>query len=130
MEAAQVEKMIARVPDEKLEHAMTPSYIRNRSKQVQDPVIAAQAQRLAQIRQDDRPLVLNELEAARNRAVREMIRRMNEMKPGEIIDAVELLDGEIASRKVTKGEDKVDIKATREEMIKKLMGDNQPEVQG
>lgn len=99
----------------------TPGYIQRREKQLVDPVIAAQAQRLAALREDDKPLSMVELEGARNRALRGMVRRMHEMKPAELMEAVEVLEAEIASSKLTgKGEEPEKKQATRQEMIEKL----------
>lgn len=86
---------------------------------------------MAELRNDDLPLNLEELERARNRIVRQGIRRVHEMKPQELIGFAELLDGEIASRRVQGGEVPGNTKKTRAEMIQALQpakksGDESP----
>jgi hypothetical protein len=113
------------------EHArlLTPPFIRRRANQLLDPVVIAKADRIAELRQDDKPISLEELETARNRSLRQAIRRMPEMKPHEIVDLVEVLDGEIASRRVSGGESPEKAQATRAEMIAAVQGAKNSEVQ-
>ncbi len=106
------------------EHArlLRPAFIRRRENGVQDPIAAAKADRIMELRQDDKPISLGELETARNRALRQMVRRLYEMKPQEVIAAVEVLDSEIAARRVTGADIPGKREATREEMIQALNG--------
>lgn len=109
--------------DEDHARVWAPGFVRRRQNGVVDPVVANQAERLAEIRNDHQPLTLQELEAARNKALRGMLRRIFEMKPSELMEAVELLDGEISAKKVTNSsEGEKTVQATRQEMIEKLQG--------
>lgn len=111
----------AKLTEEDHRKVFAPGYMQRREKQLPDPVLAAQAERLAALRADGAPLSLAELEGARNRALKGMIRRMHEMKPAELMEAVEVLEAEIASSKLTgKGDEPEKKQATRQEMIEKL----------
>lgn len=94
-----------------------------------DPVVAAKSDRLMELRQDDRPISLEELETARNRALRQGMRRLYEMKPQELIGFVEVLDGEIANRRVVGAETGEKTKLTRAEMLASMQAKKLTEVQ-
>lgn len=115
----------AEISDEEHKRLLAPRFIKFADRRLQDPIAAAKADRLAELRQDDKPISIAELEAARNRLVRQGIRRIHEMKPQEIIGFVEVLDGEIASMKVTNSDAPGVTKATRDEMLKKMQGSKQ-----
>jgi hypothetical protein len=108
---------------------LAPAFLRRRQNGVQDPIMLAKSDRLSELRQDDRPIALHELEVARNRAVRQMVRRLPEMKPQEVMTCVEVLDAEIAARKIAGAEAPEKREVTREEMLQTLQGSKQKEVQ-
>jgi len=98
----------------------TPGFIKRRDAKELDPVATNKAERVAEIRGDAAPLALAELESARNRTLRAMIRQLPFMKPQEIISAIEVLDSELSSKRVTAGAAQDKTQPTREEMIKQL----------
>lgn len=122
----------AELTDQEHAHVFTPAYLRRRTASTlkhHDPILAAKAERIAEIRDDDRPIGMAELENSRNRGLRQMMRRLHEMKPAELISAVEMLDGEIAAQRAAGGGSADEIKPTREEMLAKLSGSSTKEVQ-
>lgn len=78
------------------------------------------AKRIDEIRQQSRPLEREELEKARNKAVRMMIGNFHIMKPQEIQAAIQILDSEMAQLTATETEKTKDEEATRQQMIEQL----------
>lgn len=120
----------ASLTDEEHKRALTSRILLHRNKPGADPVVAAKGDRLAEIRQDQLPMSIMELEHARNKALREMTRRLYMMKPQEVIAAVSVLDGELAARRVINEDKPAQIKKTRDEILREMQGDKQKEVQG
>lgn len=120
----------ANLTDEEHARALIPRIVLNRRKVGTDPVLAAKGDRLMEIRQDNLPMTVTELEAAKNRAVREMTRRLAFMKPQEVIAAVSVLDAELSARRVIKDDKPAQIRKTREEILREMQGEKQKEVQG
>ena len=109
--------------DEQHERVFSPNAARHRKEKIADRESAAdKAAKVMAIREMERPLDLKELEDARNKALRIMITRFHEMKPQEVISAVNVLDGESASHKATNGPDLPSKEPTREEMLAQLQG--------
>ena len=89
--------------DEDLQRLRIPrSLRRQKEKSTQQGISENKARKLAAIRGDTRPITLRELLAARNRALRLMVRRLGEMKPVEVMQALAMLDGEITAQKIQK----------------------------